>query len=243
MSAIFCRCTLILRVIVIWDSNPFIIFHSNRIVCSCYQSFENKSKIGSIDERLKERNMFFESDKKYKQFPTIGCCGIDCGLCPRFYTEGASRCPGCDGKNFETKHPPCGIKSCCADKHGLEVCSQCTEYPCQKYADKEKIERDSFVTHKRIFQNHEYIQTNGIDVFISGQNKRIRILQDMLTNYDDGRCKSFFCLAAALLPVEHLIEAIENASSEIDIKSRAKALRAALHKRADVETIDLSLRK
>jgi hypothetical protein len=25
--------------------------------------------------------------------PTIGCCGIDCGLCPRYYTDGPSRCP------------------------------------------------------------------------------------------------------------------------------------------------------
>ncbi|MDR3149386.1 MAG: hypothetical protein LBT88_05150 [Oscillospiraceae bacterium] len=25
-----------------------------------------------------------------KAFPTIGCCRIDCGLCPRFYTSGTS---------------------------------------------------------------------------------------------------------------------------------------------------------
>ena len=178
-----------------------------------------------------------------KKFPTIGCCGIDCGLCPRFYTEGNSQCPGCGGEGFESKHPPCGVKSCCNGKHGLEVCSQCAKYLCPKYTDRDKVERDSFVTHKRIFQNHAYIQTHGIDVFISEQHKRISILQDMLANYDDGRCKSHFCLAAALLPVQHLNAATNEASSETDKKSAAKTLKAALRKYADVEGVDLSLKK
>lgn len=38
-----------------------------------------------------------------KKIYTLGCCGLDCGLCPRFYTEGSSRCPGCCGENFEKK--------------------------------------------------------------------------------------------------------------------------------------------
>jgi hypothetical protein len=25
--------------------------------------------------------------EKLKKYGTIGCCGIDCGLCPRFYTK------------------------------------------------------------------------------------------------------------------------------------------------------------
>jgi hypothetical protein len=32
-----------------------------------------------------------------KKYPTIGVCGLDCGLCPRYYTIGPSRCPGCAG--------------------------------------------------------------------------------------------------------------------------------------------------
>lgn len=178
-----------------------------------------------------------------KKHPTIGCCGIDCGLCPRFYTEGSSRCPGCGGDGFELKHPPCSVKTCCANKHGLEVCALCAEFPCPKYADKDKIERDSFVTHKRIFQNHEYIKAHSIDAFLSEQSQRISLLTDMLTNYDDGKCKSYFCLSATLLTIEHLNAAINEASSEADIKSRAKALKAALQKYADIEGVDLSLKK
>jgi len=43
--------------------------------------------------------------EKLKKFETIGCCGIDCGLCPRFHTTGTSACPGCGGLEFKEKHP------------------------------------------------------------------------------------------------------------------------------------------
>ena len=77
------------------------------------------------------------------------------------------------------------------------------------YDDRKKIERDSFVTHKRIFQNHELIKQIGVEAFISEQNKRILILRDMLENFDDKRSKSFFCLAAAMLPIECLQTAMK----------------------------------
>jgi len=177
-----------------------------------------------------------------KMFPTIGCCGIDCGLCPRFYTAGSSRCPGCGGEGFESVHPPCAVKSC-ADRYGLEACGQCDEFPCKKYSDREKVERDSFVTHKRIFHNHDIIAARGIDWFLSEQGKRISILQDMLANYEDGRSKSFFCLAAALLQTEHLLAAIAETPNDIDKKSRGKALKTALQKYADIEGVRLTLNK
>ena len=170
-----------------------------------------------------------------KKHPTIGCCGIDCGLCPRFYTDGSSRCPGCGGEGFERVHPPCSVKSCCADKHGLDACGQCAEFPCAKYADREKIECDSFVTHKRIFRNHTSIQAQGIDRFMAEQNERIAVLREMLAKFDDGRSKSFFCLSAALLRVEHLRAAMDEADT--------KAIKAALRNYAEIEGVELALKK
>lgn len=178
-----------------------------------------------------------------KKYPTIGCCGIDCGLCPRFYTEGNSRCPGCGGEGFELKHPPCSTKSCCADKQGYEVCSECSEFPCKKYENREKIEHDSFVTHKRIFQNHELIKTHGIDWFLTEQCKRVSALREMLTNFDDGRSKSFLCLAAALLPIERLEAAIAETPASEDKKTTATALKASLKQYAEMEGVSLTLRK
>ncbi len=177
-----------------------------------------------------------------KIYPVIGCCGIACGLCPRYYTAGVSKCPGCGGAGFEDKHPPCFVKTCCAEKNGLEVCSQCAGFPCLKYEDREKIERDSFVTHKRIFPNHEEVKAESLDAFIGRLNERVSVLEEMLAKYDDGRSKSFYCLAAALLSVEALRGALAGAArTQGDCKTKARALRADLNILADGENIQLRL--
>ncbi len=61
--------------------------------------------------------------KKYptRKYSTIGVCGLDCGLCPRYYTVGTSRCPGCCGPDFFNKHPSCSFITCCVKKKDLEV--------------------------------------------------------------------------------------------------------------------------
>ena len=94
--------------------------------------------------------------------PTIGCCGIDCGLCPRFYTEGKSRCTGCGGEGFEAVHPPCGYITCCVKKHGLNVCAECVEFPCKRF-EKETGKRDSFVLHRKVMPNQQLITEIGIE--------------------------------------------------------------------------------
>lgn len=178
-----------------------------------------------------------------KKYPTIGCCGIDCGLCPRFYTKGASRCPGCGGEDFDTVHPLCGVKTCCFNRKGLEACGQCKEYPCVKYEDKEKIERDSFITHKRIFINQEQIQSGGIESFVLKQKERISILQDMLTEFDDGRSKGFYCLSAALLPPDTVKALMAKTSGISDRKEKAKEFKESLATYAGNESIKLLLKK
>lgn len=126
-----------------------------------------------------------------KKLSTIGCCGIDCGLCPKFYTNGDSVCPGCGGLDFKEKHPSCGFFTCCVIKNNYEVCSYCKDYPCKRF-EKEKRGYDSFVTHRKVFSNLDFIKTEGIDDYIDQQSIRIELLKNFLTNYDDGRSKSFF---------------------------------------------------
>lgn len=58
---------------------------------------------------------------KLKKYSSIGCCGIDYGLCPRFYTKDDSVYPGCGGLNFRDKHPACGVLTCCVTKDRLKV--------------------------------------------------------------------------------------------------------------------------
>ena len=175
-----------------------------------------------------------------KKHFTLGCCGIDCGLCPRFYTDGDSRCPGCGGPNFNEVHPSCGILNCCFKKHKLEVCSLCKEFPCDKYKDKEKVEKDSFVTCKKIFKNFEFIKTNGINVFIKEQKVRIKLLNLLLEKYNDNKSKSYYCLATTLLnikSVENILKYIKN--KDVNIKT----LKEKINEYAKEENVELKLNK
>jgi hypothetical protein len=181
--------------------------------------------------------------QRLKNYETIGCCGIDCGLCPRFYTNGASACPGCGGENFNDKHPPCGFLTCCATKKGLEVCAQCNEYPCKRFENK-KLEVDSFVTHQRMISNLGAIKAKGIEQFILEQKIRISLLEYFLGNFDEGRSKSFFCQCCSLLPIEKLIEIREtmhNVEEHYTIKEKNQQLRNLLNQCAALLSIDLKL--
>jgi hypothetical protein len=193
------------------------------------------------------------SENIEKKYPTVGCCGLDCGLCPNHYTEGPSRCPGCGSKEFLEKHPPCGYITCCVKKHGLEVCGECEEFRCGKF-DKwgpEGPERDSFISYQKVVANMDFIKNNGVKKFVKEQEKRIVLLEEMLSNYNDGRSKSFYCIASTVLPVADLKKALESVEKRIkeekikkgDVKSKAKILKEILGEVAVKRKVELKLRK
>jgi hypothetical protein len=132
----------------------------------------------------------------------------------------------------------------------LEVCADCSEFPCGKF-DRETGERDSFVTHRKVIANQKLIQQIGIDAFLGQQAKRTAFLQTALDHYDDGRSKNFYCLAAALLSVESLDEAVRMAGEERqwqpelnnNIKDRVKMMKDLLTRFAGIEEQELKLRK
>jgi len=183
--------------------------------------------------------------EKLKKYETIAACGIDCGLCPRFYTKGNSVCPGCGGPGFKEKHPSCGVLTCCVIKNGFETCADCSEFPCSRFKAMSSG-CDSFVTHKKMLSNLEEIKAVGIEKFIEKQNVRIEILKGLLADYDDGRAKSFFCQACALLPTEELQKVyteLRKAGSADGLKERSKAARCLIADAADSLGIDLKISK
>jgi len=181
--------------------------------------------------------------EKLKKYETISACGIDCGLCPRFYTKGDSVCPGCGGLNFRKKHPGCAILTCCVIKNGFETCADCEDFPCLRFKN---TGCDSFTTHKKMISNIENIKTNGIEYFIEKQKIRIGILSNFLTDFDDGRSKNFFCQACTLLPIEELQEVhneAKKAIATVDLKQKNKFARSLITEAANSLDIDLKLRK
>lgn len=182
---------------------------------------------------------------QHKTYSTIGCCGIDCGLCPMFHTDGASVCPGCGGRDFGKKHPSCGIVTCCVKKNNFETCADCSDFPCPKFKT-EVAKRDSFVTHGRMFSNLDFIRSNGIENFMEQQQIRTGILSDFLKHCNDGRSKSFYCISCALLPVNKLQEShryMTSLDDSSDIKEKCKRLKFFIRGIADELMICLKLNK
>jgi len=84
--------------------------------------------------------------------------------------------------------------------------------------------------------NLDFIGTHGLDRFLEQQTKRIGLLQTMLEDFDDGKSKSFYCVAAALLPVTALEDSLHRVQRQIkedkvksaDVKTKAGILRGLL---------------
>ena len=181
---------------------------------------------------------------KTRTYPQFAACGLNCGLCPRYYTSGPSRCPGCAGEGFSEVHPPCGVLSCCQRK-GLEYCFECDEFPCPKYDGVDLS--DSFITHKNQFRDMSKAKQIGIEAYEAELNEKIALLEKLLEKYDDGRRKGFYCLAVNLLElsdIKAVMEQIENETTSDDpIKEKAKTAARLLQTVADEQGISLKLRK
>ena len=179
-----------------------------------------------------------------REYPLFSACGLNCGLCPRYHTDGSSKCPGCAGEGFSLKHPPCGVLSCCQRK-GVEYCLLCAEYPCKKYDDADKA--DSFITHRNQLRDMEKAKCIGLDAYKTELDDKIDTLARLLENYDDGRRKSFFCLAVNLFDLHDMQAAMERLDSASDPNASQKA-RAAyavslFEELADKKGVSLKLRK
>ena len=193
-------------------------------------------------------------NKPAKTYPTIGVCGLDCGLCPRYYTVGTSRCPGCCGPDFFNKHPSCSFITCCVKKKTLEICAECLEFPCSKFKDIEEylsLETSAYPPYRKIIPNLNFIKEHGIEKFIEQQERRIKLVETMIGDFDDGRSKSFFCKAAALLDLTSLETSLGEAAQKIkadnieqdDIKIKAKILKEILKEIALKEGVKLGKKK
>jgi hypothetical protein len=188
-------------------------------------------------------------DKPVKEYPTVGACGLDCGLCTKFYTAGPSRCPGCCGPDFFSKHPSCSFITCCVEKRGFETCGECPDFPCPKFKSQEEYEArglPGYPPDGKIIPNLNFIKEEGIREFVRLQQKRIRLLQKMIEDFDDGRSRRLFCTSAALLDLGRLEgslrEANQRMKADADRKGRATLLKQLLNEEAANQGINLMIK-
>ncbi|MDL2323697.1 DUF3795 domain-containing protein [Ruminococcaceae bacterium OttesenSCG-928-A16] len=188
--------------------------------------------------------------KEYsREYPLFSLCGLNCGLCPNFEentsAEAAFKCPGCGGAAFYQKHPTCAIVSCALRHGGVQYCNLCNEYPCARYNTREPY--DSFITYRHVRQDFAKAKGAGFAAYKVDLEEKMRLLQTLLQNYNDGRRKSFFCTAVNLLQPEELKtvlkELAQQTKPESTLKEKATFATSLLNQAGEKSGVDLKLRK
>ncbi len=165
-------------------------------------------------------------------------CGLNCGLCPMRL---GNYCGGCGNGNQSCKIARCSLE------HGkIEYCYECGLYPCEKYQHID--EYDSFITHRRRKEDLEKAKSIGIEQYNLEQQEKMEILSYLLSHYNDGRRKSFFCVAVNLLELSELQEAIEEIRSDQELpalpfKAQCSHVAEVFQKIADRRDVRLKLIK
>jgi len=152
-------------------------------------------------------------------------------------------CPGCGGG---AGNQSCSIAKCSLQHDKVEYCFLCPKYPCQKYDGID--EYDSFITHQRQLKDAIKAQEMGIEAYCEEQNKKVKILRTLLSDYNDGRRKTFYCVAINLLPlqdIENVMKLIaENTSfNNLAIKEKAENIVSLFQDIAVQQGLILKLRK
>ncbi len=181
------------------------------------------------------------------QYPEIGVCGLSCRLCPRYYTEGESRCGGC--KTPSRMGAGCPFITCAVKRRGIEFCWQCDDTAaCEKWRRHRELGRqhDSFVCYQRLEENIALVEREGVRALEREQKTRERLLRAMLREFNDGRSRTLYSIAATVMQVGELKEALAQAkrkSRGADLKAKAEVLRSILQSVAGESGYCLKLRK
>jgi hypothetical protein len=181
-----------------------------------------------------------------REHPLFSLCGLNCCLCPRCQTDGKSRCPGCGGEDFELKHPACSVASCSGRHDDVQLCCYCSSYPCERYTTPNT--KDSFITYRNVISDFDRIRKDGLDKYLAELNEKKEILEFLISKYNDGRRKNFYCITVNLLDFKDLRTIIKKINDEIentdmDIKDKIEHIVSLLKIAAENNNIELRLRK
>lgn len=175
-----------------------------------------------------------------RQNQLFALCGLNCGLCPMFLSK---HCPGCGGGEGNQS---CKIARCSMEHDGVEYCFQCSEYPCQRYEHIDAF--DVFITSRNKKSDLEKAKRIGIDAYNAAQVEKTKILDMLLSGFNDGRKKTLFCTAVNLMDLKELREILRQIESRADLdtltlKEKSTFAAELLKAAAAKNNIELKLRK
>jgi hypothetical protein len=181
------------------------------------------------------------------KYQELGVCGLSCRLCPRYNTDAKSRCPGCKSK--WRMAAGCPFITCAVKKKGIEFCWECVENKtCEKWKKHRAAgaKADSFKCYQKLNEDIVYIQEKGVPEFEKKQKIREKLLKKMLRDFDEGRSKSYYCIAVTVFAPEEIrsvLATADKAQGRMEIKEKSKMLHALLDKAAANKNYCLKLRK
>ena len=181
------------------------------------------------------------------EYPEVGICGLSCRLCPTYHTEGKSRCGGC--KTEYRMGAGCPFITCAIKKRGIEFCWQCTEdETCERWRKHRAFgkEHDTFKCYQKLEQNIAFIRKDTVSAFEEVQIIREQLLKEMLQDFNEGRSKRYYCIAATVLEIEELEAALTRAredSTGFQIRGKSRVLHSILDEIAGRNQYYLKLRR
>ncbi len=143
-----------------------------------------------------------------RSYLLFSLCGLNCGLCSMHI---GNYCPGCGGG---PGNQPCAISRCSQRHGGIEYCYLCDEYPCEKYQGIDLL--DSFITHRNQLKDFEKVKKIGLECYQAELEEKIEILKYLLANCNDGRRKSFFCIAVNLLELQDVKSVVKQIEDQTE---------------------------
>ena len=78
---------------------------------------------------------------------------------------------------------------------------------------------DSFITHRSRKSDMEKVKRFGIDAYNAEQAEKANILEVLLSNYNDGRKKTLFCVAVNLLGLQELQTVLREIERKPDMET------------------------
>lgn len=181
------------------------------------------------------------------KYTEVGVCGLSCRLCPMYQANTKNRCAGC--KSSARMTVGCPFITCAVKKRGVEFCWQCTESStCEKWKKHRAASKqhDSFKCYQKLEEDLLFISERGVEEFKKQQKTREHLLAEMLRGYNDGRSKSYYCIAATVLKINELQEVLSRAKEQtrnMELKQKAKVLHSLLDGIASKNGYLLKLRK
>ena len=180
------------------------------------------------------------------KYQEIGICGLSCRLCPWFHKD-KNKCGGCKSKYRMAVG--CPFITCAVKKKGIEFCWDCSENrTCEKWKKHREYGKikDSFKCYQTLETDISFILENGLEEFIKKQKIREQFLKEMLKYYNEGRSKSYYCIASTVFEINELKDALKKArikTQGMEIKEKAQVLHSILDEIAEKKNYNLKLRK